>query len=150
MASNKAVASYKALKVFEHEGVEYGIGNALVLELGEAEDLVQSGKLQLVRHLDMEDAGDRAEADRIRANPKSFKAAKTAAAPAAEEAAGDSSADTGAAKVSDRMARPKLEDIARAEGADEESIAAATTKGDLVSLIEKRRAPDAAPAADAE
>lgn len=80
-----AIAKYKAVKVFEYEGVEYGIGNALVLDPKDAQELLEKGKIQFGAYLDPEDAHDAAEIARIKADPKSFKAAKAGSAPVAKD-----------------------------------------------------------------
>lgn len=64
-----ATARYKALKEFEEDSVSYGIGNALILDPSNAEALIETGKIQLVKYLDPEDASDKAEIDHFTGNP---------------------------------------------------------------------------------
>lgn len=84
-----AIARYKAVKPFEYEGVEYGIGNALVLDPEDAQELVETGKVQLGAYLDPEDEHDAAEIARIKADPRSFKAAKVQAPAVKDPEEGD-------------------------------------------------------------
>lgn len=80
-----AIARYKALKEFEYEGVSYGIGNALALDPEDAQELVETGKVQFAAYLDPNDPIGAAEIARIKENPRSFKAAKTPAPAVARE-----------------------------------------------------------------
>lgn len=87
-----AIARYKAVKVFEYEGVEYGLGNQLVLDPADAQPLVEKGQVTLQGYLDPEDPKDAAQIERIKRNPRSFngvEAAPTATAAVAEAAEGD-------------------------------------------------------------
>lgn len=74
-----AIARYKAVKEFEHDGVSYGIGNALVLDTDDAQELVEVGKIQIAAYLDPSDPVDAATIERIKADPRTFKAPKTPA-----------------------------------------------------------------------
>lgn len=74
-----AIARYKAVKEFEYDGTKYGIGNALVLDPKDAQELIETGKVQLGAYLDPENETDAAEIARIKADPRTFKASKAPA-----------------------------------------------------------------------
>lgn len=64
-----ATARYKALKVFVYNEVNYGVGNALILDPSAAEALVEKGQIQLVKYLDPTDPADNTEIDHFTDNP---------------------------------------------------------------------------------
>lgn len=77
-----AIARYKAVKEFEYDGVSYGIGNQLVLDPTDAQELVEKGKLLLAGYLDPEDPADAAQIERIKRNPRSFNGGVNESTPA--------------------------------------------------------------------
>ncbi len=64
-----AIAKYKAVKEFEFENVQYGIGMVLILDPRDARELVESGKVLHMRYLDPADPIDQAEIERFSDNP---------------------------------------------------------------------------------
>jgi len=80
-----AIGRYKVVKVFESDGVSYALGNQLALDDKDAKPLLDTGKVILAAMLDPEDPQDAATIRRLRANPATFKAEKTAPAAPVEE-----------------------------------------------------------------
>lgn len=140
---------YFALSSIMHDGKNYGRGEALELSDKQAKDLLDAGVIQT---------------EEVKDAPKPAAAAPQEEAPdpkvgGGRAESGEPSLDTPEApqraeakdvgpKVSEDMTRKELEKAARKEGVSKDDVAAASTKADIVELIEKKRAQEpAAPAA---
>lgn len=66
-----AIAKYKAVKIFDYKGKEYGLGMEIVLEDADGELLVKDGKAEMQKYLDPTDPIDAAEIEKF--SPESEK-----------------------------------------------------------------------------
>jgi hypothetical protein len=141
---------YHALSTIKHDGRKYRRGDAIELSGKHAEDLLEAGVIQKEKVGDAPEAAA-APSEEPQAEPKVGGARSESGEPSldAQDAPQRAEAEDVTPAVSERMTREELEKAAAKEGIKKDAVEAASTKADLVTLIENHRAGTGAEAEDA-